>query len=142
MYLDETTFNAWQNPRKLWIKSNQKNMKMQSHRGKSITLIGCIDNIVGMRYFELFTGSNNSKTFMLYIKNLIKHIGTPSLIVLDNLPVHKSKSVTELISKHKILKLLFLPPYSSSLNPIEYLWNVIKREWRKFLVSKNNVELD
>jgi len=47
-------------------------------------------------------------------------------LVLDNFATHKAKSVRELAQKLNIL-LIYLPPYSPDLNPIEFLWKSIKR---------------
>ncbi len=49
------------------------------------------------------------------------------MIILDNFRSHHSKLATETAKKLKI-DLVFLPPYSPDLNPIEYIWKSIKRE--------------
>jgi transposase len=55
---------------------------------------------------------------------------TPSLrrgqiVVMDNLGAQKSERVRKLI-KEKGCQLLFLPPYSADLNPIEEAFSKIK----------------
>jgi transposase len=45
--------------------------------------------------------------------------------VWDNLSVHKTRAVQTLFEKAKV-KLLFLPPYSPDLNPIEMCWSKLK----------------
>jgi len=47
-------------------------------------------------------------------------------LVLDNFPTHKAKKVKDKASELNI-ELVYLPPYSPDLNPIEYLWKSIKR---------------
>jgi len=50
----------------------------------------------------------------------------PILMILDNGPIHHAKAVTD----HALsigIHLLFLPPYSPHLNPIELIWKSIKR---------------
>ena len=47
-------------------------------------------------------------------------------IILDNYSVHKSKTVQRKASSLNII-LIYLPPYSPDLNPIEYIWKSIKR---------------
>ena len=49
------------------------------------------------------------------------------LIILDNFRSHHAKLTTETAGKLNI-DLLFLPPYSPHLNPIEFIWKTIKRE--------------
>jgi transposase len=46
-------------------------------------------------------------------------------IIMDNAAYHKGGKIAELIKKAGC-KLLYLPPYSPDLNPIEKCWNSIK----------------
>lgn len=47
-------------------------------------------------------------------------------LVLDNFAPHKAKKVRE-YAKELNIELIYLPPYSPDLNPLEYLWKSIKR---------------
>jgi transposase len=49
---------------------------------------------------------------------------------MDNLPAHKVNGVLELIQARGA-KVLFLPPYSPDLNPIELCWSKVKSALRK-----------
>ncbi|MCH9762847.1 MAG: transposase, partial [Gammaproteobacteria bacterium] len=53
-------------------------------------------------------------------------------VVIDNASFHKSKSIRQLIEDAGA-KLIFLPPYSPDLNPIEKWWHKIKTTIRKVL---------
>ena len=50
---------------------------------------------------------------------------TGDLVVADNLSAHKAAGVQEAIAA-KGARLLYLPPYSPDLNPIEQCWSKIK----------------
>ena len=50
-----------------------------------------------------------------------------SILIMDNLSCHKGRDVDELCAKHSI-KIVYLPPYSPELNPIEKCWARIKRK--------------
>lgn len=52
-----------------------------------------------------------------------KHI----YLVLDNAPYNRAKKVRALARKLKV-KILYLPPYSPNLNPIERLWKFMKKK--------------
>jgi transposase len=52
-----------------------------------------------------------------------------STVVMDNLAVHRAKKVMELFDNTFVP--MFLPPYSSALNPIERLWAVLKDKWKR-----------
>lgn len=48
------------------------------------------------------------------------------VVIIDNLPSHKSNLVKE-NAKELGIYLVFLPPYSPDLNPIEFIWKSLKR---------------
>jgi transposase len=50
-----------------------------------------------------------------------------SVLILDNASFHKSKETVEIIEKAGC-EVLFLPPYSPDLNPIEKFWANFKRK--------------
>jgi transposase len=53
---------------------------------------------------------------------------------MDNASFHKSQRTKELIEKRGA-RLLFLPPYSPDLNPIENYWALLKLYVRKYNTS-------
>jgi len=62
------------------------------------------------------------------------------VVIWDNFKSHKSKLVNETAKKLGII-LVFLPPYSPDLNPIEFIWKSIKKELSsKFLMRKEEVK--
>ena len=48
-------------------------------------------------------------------------------LVLDNAPYNRSRVVRDLAARLEI-RLLYLPPYSPNLNPIERLWKFVKQK--------------
>jgi len=54
-------------------------------------------------------------------------------VIMDNAAFHKSQKTKELIESVGC-KLIFLPPYSPDLNPIEKFWANMKR-WIKDKIS-------
>ena len=71
----------------------------------------------------------DSDTFTYYLKWLIRKFKTRKkfVLVLDNASSHKSNKVTEFVEKHrKRLELLFLPPYSPELYPVERVWKNLR----------------
>ena len=47
-------------------------------------------------------------------------------MILDNFQSHKAKIARQYAEDHGI-NLIYLPPYSPDLNPIEFIWKSIKR---------------
>lgn len=78
----------------------------------------------------VFNGSCNTILFETWVeKFLIKELQPGQTVVMDNAAFHKSTRTKELIESVNC-KLLFLPPYSPDLNPIEKFWANMKR-WIK-----------
>ncbi len=52
--------------------------------------------------------------------------GKQIVLILDNFKSHRAKHTIETADEIG-LELIFLPPYSPDLNPIEFIWKSIKR---------------
>lgn len=70
---------------------------------------------------------------------LLKEVKPGSVIVLDNATFHK-KSVIPNLAKENNCQVLFLPPYSPDLNPIEKKWAWLKKRLRKILPDFDSFE--
>lgn len=80
----------------------------------------------------LFDGTCNTEVFNQWLAEMLLPALKPgAVIVLDNATFHKSPVTRELIEKAGC-KLVFLPPYSPDLNPIEKTWANIKKLWKRF----------
>lgn len=81
---------------------------------------------------SLFTTSINTEIFNRWIEqDLLPKLPPESVVVLDNATFHKSKDMQQNLENagHTVL---FLPPYSPDLNPIEKKWAQAKSIRRKF----------
>ena len=86
----------------------------------------------GLVYYEVLQEHNNADIFMNFMKALkSKCEGMKVLVVLDNHSIHYSKKLDEIYDPN--FKEMFLPVYSSPLNPIERLWGYMKRIWAQNL---------
>jgi transposase len=76
-------------------------------------------------------GPINGASFLAYVEQLLMPTLQPGdIVVLDNLGSHKGDAVCKAIRKAGA-KLLFLPPYSPDLNPIEQVFAKLKTLLRK-----------
>lgn len=83
----------------------------------------------------LFEGTCDTEVFNLWLEEQLCPVLAPGMIVvLDNATFHKSMKTKELVKKAKC-DLLFLPPYSPDLMPIEKTFANLKRH------RKNNENL-
>lgn len=73
-----------------------------------------------------FQGTCNTHLFNLWVETyLVPALQPGQIVILDNATFHKSGKTKELI-KNAGCQLLFLPPYSPDLNPIEIFWANLK----------------
>ena len=64
-------------------------------------------------------GPINSESFLAYVEQfLVPTLKPGDIVIIDNLGSHKGQAVRQAI-RAAGAKLLFLPPYSPDLNPIE-----------------------
>jgi len=70
----------------------------------------------------LFTGSVNTEVFTCWVEQLLlPNLPKQSVIVMDNASFHKGSSMQKRLEDSGHI-LLYLPPYSPDLNPIEKKW--------------------
>lgn len=82
-----------------------------------------------------FHGTCNTEFFNKWIEEfLITELKPGQTVIMDNVSFHKSPKTKELIEKAGC-KLLYLPPYSPDLNPIEKFWANLKK-WIKKQIHK------
>lgn len=79
-----------------------------------------------------FSGSMNGDLFEGWLLQLfIPALKKPekSVLLLDNAPFHRKNAIYDIADEFGF-KVIFLPPYSPDLNPIEKLWAAVKRRLR------------
>ncbi len=75
-------------------------------------------------------GSTDTAVFMAYVYQVLLPTLSPvDIVIMDNLQVHHSFKVIELIESSGA-QVKFLPPYSPDFNPIEKMWSKIKNRLR------------
>ena len=76
-------------------------------------------------------GPINGEAFLAYVRQfLLPTLKPRDVVIMDNLGSHKSRKVRQAI-RGVGARLLFLPPYSPDLNPIEQVFAKLKHLMRK-----------
>jgi len=79
----------------------------------------------------LFDGPINGESFLAYAEQVLAPTLAPGdIVIMDNLGSHKSQAVRAAI-RNVGARLIFLPPYSPDLNPIEQVFSKLKTMLRK-----------
>ena len=75
-----------------------------------------------------YQGTCCSQLFNLWIeKVLVPELKPGQIVIMDNASIHKSAETKRLIEEAGCT-LLYLPPYSPDLNPIEHCWANLKHK--------------
>lgn len=99
------------------------------NRGKNLTMIGAI-RCDGWLAMGTTWQATNTESFAQWVRDrLAPKLRPEDIVVMDNLGAHKSTRVRELIEAQGA-QLVFLPPYSPDLNPIEPGWALVKKRLR------------
>jgi transposase len=98
-------------------------------RGRSLTLIGAL-SVAGLGAVQVLDGALTQQRFAWYITEcLAPTLRAGDVLVLDNAAAHKLDGVGEWLAERGV-ELLFLPPYSPDLTPVEQAWSKLKAKLR------------
>lgn len=98
---------------------------------ETTTMIGAM-RLDGTTPTMILPGATDHLAFMVYLERvLVPTLKKGDVVIMDNLPAHKSSKITELIESRKA-SCVYLPPYSPDFNPIEKMWSKIKEFLRAF----------
>lgn len=76
-------------------------------------------------------GSTTTEIFLLWVEQfLIPSLRPNQVVIMDNASFHRNIKIRQLI-ENAGCSLIYLPPYSPDLNPIENYWSVLKKYIKK-----------
>lgn len=120
-----------------WVKTNMTRPRGRAPRGerltakvphghwKTTTFLGAL-RTSGMTAPLVIDGAVNGDIFRAYVKqHLAPTLQPGDIVIMDNLSAHKVSGIREAIEAANA-KLLYLPPYSPDLNPIENAFSKFK----------------
>jgi transposase len=121
-----------------WAKTNMTRLRGRAPVGerlvenvphghwKTTTLLAALDRR-GVRCSATVDGAVNRDVFEAFVEQVLCPTLAPGdVVVLDNLSSHKGVRVLELVGARGA-SVLFLPPYSPDLNPIELAFAKLKQ---------------
>lgn len=131
VFLDETWAKTNMTPLRGWAPKGERLIDYAPHgHWKTTTFIAALrhDQITAPYVFD---GPINGASFLAWVEqSLVKTLKAGDIVVMDNLGSHKVAGVREAIEAAGAT-ILYLPPYSPDLNPIEQVFAKLKTLLRK-----------
>jgi len=127
VFVDEMGTNTLLAPLYGYSRRGQRAFfKIPRNRGTNTTLLSSM-SLEGMGPSMAIEGSTTKEVFEAYIEHfLAPTLREGQMVVMDNLAAHKGERIRKLI-EDRGCQLLYLPPYSPDLNPIEEAFSKIKQ---------------
>jgi transposase len=97
--------------------------------GENITLLGALGD-EGLQAVMTVEGATDADVFRAYVKQVLGPTLAPGdIVVLDNLSSHKATGIQQALARRRA-RLLYLPPYSPDLSPMELCVSKLKTALR------------
>jgi transposase len=122
-FLDETSPQTTANTQRFWSSGHPKliknTTKFRANTFGFYSINGC-----SVLEFHEHSKKEDVCEFLQSIRNM--NAEGDIVIILDNFRSHHANRTREFAEANRI-QLVFLPPYSPDLNPIEFIWKSIRR---------------
>jgi transposase len=126
VFVDEMGTNVSLSPLYAWSRRGRRVFgSAPKNWGKNVTLLASITRR-GLGPCLAVEGSTTRGVFETYLERVLAPTLEPGqIVVMDNLSAHKGGKVKEII-EGRGCELIYLPPYSPDLNPIEQAFSKVK----------------
>ena len=102
---------------------------MPQNYGENVTLLGAL-SLSGVEALMTVNGATDSDIFSAFVREVLAPtLRAGDVVIWDNLGAHRSQLVREAVEARGAT-VMFLPPYSPDMNPIERCWSKIKTALR------------
>jgi transposase len=132
VFADESGFLLIPNVVRTWAPQGQT--PIHRHRQGRRDKISVISGIsvspsrhrLGL-YYLLFYDNIGQDEVCVFLRELLRHLRGPVIVLLDNSSTHKGKSIEQIQGQHRRLLIEYFPSYAPQLNPDEGVWVLVKR---------------
>jgi len=93
--------------------------------GENVTMLGAL-SLSGVEALMTVNGATDGDIFLAFVREVpAPTLCAGDIVICDNLGAHRSQAAREAVEAEGA-RLVFLPPYSPDMNPIERCWSKIK----------------
>jgi transposase len=128
--LDECHFQQHGTRCTMWVPPEETDpVVLHAPTRKSVALFGAV-NLQGGQLIAHFSPLFEGESFLAFLKGLIRRRspGRKMVVLIDNASYHHAGRLNPWLQAHRSnFELLFLPPYSPELNPIERVWKLLRK---------------
>jgi transposase len=130
LFQDESSFSFSPEPHRMWaVKGSRPILPIHGGR-KRQNVIGAIDPVSDQGFFQRIENLN-AKTFLQFLRGILAQYPSHFKIymVVDNAKPHHANLLQLFLEQNRErIELIYLPPYSPDLNPIEGIWQDVKKD--------------
>lgn len=132
VFLDESGVHVAMHRTHTWVKRGTEYIEpVPMNWGNTLTLLGAIRQTGWVTLRTMFATANADRFVTWLTRQLLPKLRPGDVLVMDNLRAHHDRRVAPICRAHRV-RLLYLPPYSPDLNPIEPGWALQKQHVRKY----------
>ena len=141
VFIDEAGTHISMTPTHGWAPRGQRLYDhVPRNRGTVTTILGAL-TIAGLEAVMTVEGSTNTAVFHSFVTEVLApRLNPGDIVVLDNLSAHRN-GATKAFLRSMGVEMVFLPPYSPDMNPIEECWSKVKSALRR-LAARTTKLLD
>lgn len=132
VFLDESGVHLAMHRTHAWMKRGTEYVeRVPMNWGRTLTLLGAM-RYTGWVVLQTMFATTNADRFVVWVRrHLLPKLRRGDVLVMDNLRAHHDRRVAPACRRHGV-RVVYLPPYSPDLNPIEPGWALQKQHVRKY----------
>lgn len=124
--MDEARFGQQGTTTRVWAKKGSRPTAVKQTKYEWLYLYAAVEPATGDSV-ALQAPSVNTGTMNVFLTMLAEHLGSHdhAVLIMDQAGWHRSRSLVV----PKTITILYLPPYSPELNPVERLWAYLRSHY-------------
>ncbi len=130
VFIDESGFSLTPTLRRTWAPRGVTPVLDHVHDKRSVSALAALTVSPTRQhrgcYMHLWQDTIDSRHVIAFVRDLLRHLRGPVIVVWDRLSAHRSAAVREFALSQPRLVFEWLPAYAPELNPVEWLWAYLK----------------